>query len=26
LNWQYDMSIEDIIGVLLKEELDNYNK
>ena len=26
LNWQYNMSVEDIIDVLLKEEIDNYNK
>jgi len=26
LGWQYDMSIEDIIEVLLKEEIDNFNK
>jgi len=26
LGWQYDMSIENIIDVLLKEEIDNYNK
>jgi GDPmannose 4,6-dehydratase len=26
LGWQYDMTIENIIDVLLKEEIDNYNK
>jgi GDPmannose 4,6-dehydratase len=26
LGWQYDMSIENIIEVLLKEEIDNFNK
>ena len=26
LDWQYDMSIYNIIDVLLKEEIDNYNK
>ncbi len=26
LGWEYDMSIENIIDVLLKEEIDNYNK
>ena len=26
LGWQYDMSIENIIDVLLKEEIDNYNR
>ena len=26
LGWQYEMSIDDIIDVLLKEEIDNYNK
>ena len=26
LGWQYDMSIENIIEVLLKEEVDNFNK
>jgi len=26
LGWQYDMSIEDIIDVLLNEEINNFNK
>jgi len=26
LGWQYDMTIENIIEVLLKEEIDNFNK
>lgn len=26
LGWKYDMTIENIIDVLLKEEIDNYNK
>src|SRR6185436_5235247 len=26
LGWQYDMTIENIIDALLKEEIDNYNK